>query len=134
MAKELYYKIQAIRKTWYMQLCVSKYLTSNKDPFVGKVKAKYRDYTNISGQTLQIKSSGIIAISFTNGIVKLESIAYAPDCNRNLISLRQFCKNNIIIIDNKDHIKLIQREQEIAQTKRDCNLLVLQLATPNKVM
>lgn len=66
--------------------------------------------------------------------LKLWDIAYAPDCNSNLISLSQLCNSNITYIDNFKVMKLMQAGYPIAYAKCNQNLFILELATPNKAM
>lgn len=134
MAKESHHQMQITRGTWYMDSCASRHLTNNRDLFVGELKAKSLDFTTASGQTLRAESIGTIAIPFANGTVKLKGVAYAPDCDANLISLRQLCESNITFVNDKSHMKLMQGGRKVARAKRDQNLFVLELATPNKVI
>ena len=51
-----------------------RYLTNNKDLFVGELKAKSLDFTTTSSQTLQAKSMGTIAIPLTNKQLELKML------------------------------------------------------------
>lgn len=42
--------IQAPKKVWYLDLCVSYYLTNNKQLFVDKLCLTYLDFTTAKGQ------------------------------------------------------------------------------------
>ena len=57
--------------------------------------------------------------------MKLEKVVYAPECNSNLILLKQLQESKITYIDNSDSMTLIQKIQTIAHTKRDRNLVIL---------
>lgn len=117
-----------------MDLCAFRHLTNNRELFVGELKAKSLDFTTASRQTLRAESMGIIAIPLTNKIIRLENVAYAPECDGNLISLGQFRESNITFVDNEDNMTLTQKGRKMARARRDRNLFVLDLAMPNKVM
>lgn len=118
-----------------MDSCASRHLTNDKELFVGDLKAKSLDFTTASGQTLRAESIGTIVIPLANGTsIKLEGVAYAPECDANLISLGKLRENNIMFVDNEDNMTLMQGGQEIARARRDRNLFVLDLATPNRAM
>lgn len=61
-------------------------------------------------------------------------MAYAPKCNSNLILLGQLRDNNIIYVDNKDAITLVQEGRIVVHVRRDQNLFIFDLAILNKVM
>lgn len=93
------------------------------------------DFTTAGGQTLCAESIGTIAIPLANGsIVKLEGVAYASKCDSNLISPGQLCDSKITFIDNADAMTLVQGGNPIAHARRDQNLFILDLVTPEKVM
>ena len=51
--------------------------------------------------------------------MKLEVVAYASKCNRNLILFGQLRKSKITYIDNSDVMSLIQEGQAIAHARKD---------------
>lgn len=54
-----------------------------------------------AGQVIQINKIGTFAIPLSGGkTIKLHNIAYAPECNTNLISLGQVCKSGILFYAN----------------------------------
>lgn len=97
-----------------MDLYASRHLNNNKELFVEDLKAKSLDFTTVDGQTLWLKSISMVTIPFINKIIRLENVAYIPDYNINLISLKQPHKNNITFIDNKNNRVLMQGQWEIA--------------------
>lgn len=135
MVKESSTKIQPPRDVWYLDLCASRHLTNNKDLFIEGLQPKCLDFTTAGGQVLRAESIGTIAIPLADGSsLKLCDVAYAPDCNSNLISLGQLRDSNITYVDNSEAMTLIQADQAIAHARRDRNLFILDLATPNKAM
>ena len=66
--------------------------------------------------------------------IKLEEVAFVPKCESNLISLGQLRDNRITYHDKDSSMLLMQDGVPIAQARRDRNLLVLDFATPKKVM
>lgn len=117
-----------------MNLCISRYLINSTELLVGDVKAKSLDFTTTNGQTLWTENVSTIAISLINRIIRLKNVAYTLDCNANLISLKQLCKSNITFVDDKNNLTLIEKRQEIAQTRRDYNLFILDLTMLIKVI
>lgn len=61
-------------------------------------------------------------------------MAYVPDCDSNLILFGQLWDNGIKYIDDNKAITFVQSGQVIVKLKRDCNLIILDLTTPNRVM
>lgn len=128
-------KMQAPRDLWYLDSCASRHLTNNKDLFIEDIRPKCLDFNTAGGQILQAESIGTIAIPLADGSsLKLRNVAYAPDCDSNLISLGQLCDSNIVYVDNAKAMTLMQSGQPIAHTRRDQNLFILDLVTPNKAM
>lgn len=108
---------------------------NNKDLFIEELRPKCLDFTTVGGQILQAESIGTIAIPLTDrSSLKLRNVAYAPDCDSNLISLGQLHDSNIVYIDNTKAMTLMQSGQPIAHARRNPNLFILDLATPNKAM
>lgn len=92
-------------------------------------------FTTVGGQILRVESIGTIAIPLADGSsLRLCDVAYAPDYDSNLIFLGQLCDSNINYVDNSEAMTLIEAGQRIAYVKRDRNLFILDLATPNKAM
>lgn len=85
-----------------MDLCASRHLTNNSELFIRDLKVKSLDFTTASRQTFRAKSVGTVIIPLTNKTIRLKSVAYAPDCNANLIFLEKLCKSNIMFVDDKD--------------------------------
>lgn len=133
MAKES--RQQAPKGVWYFDSCASRHLTNNRNLFIKELRPKCLDFTTAGGQTLRAESIGTIAIPLDDGSsIRLERVAYAPECDSNLISLGQLRDSNITYVDNPDAMTLMQGGQAIAHARRDRNLFILDLATPNKVM
>lgn len=61
-------------------------------------------------------------------------MAYAPEFDLKLILLGQLHGSNITYINNSDAMTLMQGGQAIVHARRDRNLSIFDLATPNKVM
>ena len=126
---------QAPKGVWYLDSCVFQHLTNNRDLFIKELRLKCLDFTTAGGQTLCAESIGTITIPLDDGSsLRLEGVAYAPKCDSNLISLGQLRDSNITYVDNPDAMTLMQGGQAIAHARRDRNLFILDLATPNKVM
>lgn len=133
MAKDTHQ--QALKKVWYLNSYAFRHLTNNKDLFVNKLRPKYFDFTITSGQTLRTKSVGTIAIPLVDGsFIRLEGVAYVFEYNSNLILLGQLRDNNIIYVDNKDTITLVQESHTIAHVRKNQNLFIFDLVILNKVM
>lgn len=128
-------KIQASRETWYLDSCASRHLTNNKDLFIDDLRPKCLDFTTAGGQVLRTESIGAIAIPLAEGSsIKLRDVAYAPDCNSNLILLGQLRDSGITYVDNAEAMTLVQSGPTVAQARRDWNLFILDLAMLNKAM
>lgn len=126
---------QAPKGVWYLDSCVSQHLTNNRNLFIKELRPKCLDFTTAGGQTLRAKSIRTIAILLDDGSsIRLKRVAYALKCDLHFISLGQLCDNNITYVDNPNAITLMQGGQVIASTRRDRNLFILDLVTPNKVM
>lgn len=127
--------MRAPRDVWYLDLCAFRHLINNKDLFVKKLYPKCLDFTTTGGQILWAEGIGTIAIPLSDGsLLKLQDIAYAPDNDSNLISLGQLRDSNITYVDNSKAMILMQTGHLITHTKRDRNIFVLEVATPNKAM
>ena len=110
-------------------------MTNNKDLFINELRPKYLDFTTAGRQTFCAESIGTIAILLANkSTIKLEGVAYAPECNSNLISLGQLRDSKITFVNNVDVMTLLQRISPIANVKRDRNLFILDLVIPRKVL
>ena len=128
-------KMQAPRDIWYLNLCASRHLTNNKDLFIEELRPKCLDFTTAGSQILRAESIRTIIISLADrSSLKLRNVAYAPDCDSNLISLGQLCDSNIVYVNNAEAMTLMQSGQPIAHARRDQNLFILDLAIPNKAM
>lgn len=120
---------------WYLDLYTSQNFTNNKDLFVKELRPQYLNFKTAGDRIFQVKRIGMIIIPISDGSsLKLWDVAYAPDCNSNLISLGQLHDSNITYVDNSEAIILMQAEHPIAYTKCDQKFFVLKLATPNKAM
>lgn len=127
--------MQVPRGMWYLDLYALHHLTINKNLFIKELKSKYLDFTTIDGQILCSKSFGTIVISFINNLsIEFSNIVYACNYNSNLISLGQLCKSGITYINNINIRTLMQSGQPIAHERKDQNLFILHLATPNRTM
>lgn len=75
---------------------------NNKELFVKDfLQAKSLDFTTAKGQILHSKSIGTITISSADGLsLRLNNVAYASNCNSNLILLRYLRENNIKYVNN----------------------------------
>ncbi len=123
------------RDVWYLDSCASRHLTNNKNLFVNDLRPKCLDFTTAGGQILRAEGIGTIAIPLSDGSsLRLRDVAYAPDCDSNLISLGQLRESDITYVDNSKAMTLMQAGHAIAHAKRDRNLFVLELAIPNKAM
>lgn len=99
------------------------------------LQLKSLDFTIARGQVLYFKSIDTIAIFFVDKLsLKLNNIVYAPDCNSNLILLRQFWESDITSINNIEIITLIQAGLSITHIRKDQNLFILDLTSLNKVI
>lgn len=128
-------KMQALRGTWYLDSCASRHLTNNKDLFIDNLRPKCLDFTTAGGQVLRAESIGTIAIPLADGSsIELRDVAYAPDCDSNLISLGQLRDSGITYVDDAEAMTLVQSGRTIAQARRDRNLFILDLAMPNRAM
>lgn len=129
-------RMQAPKGTWYFDSYTSHHLTNNKDLFIDDLQLKYLDFTTAGGQILCAESIGTIAIPLADrSSIELHNVAYAPDCDSNLILLGQLRDSGIKYIDNNEAMTLVQSGRIIAQTRRDRNLFILDLlATPNQAM
>lgn len=128
-------RMQAPKSTWYLDSCASRHLTNNKDLFIDDLRPKYLDFTAAGGQILLSESIGTIAIPLVDGSsIELGNVAYGPDCDSNLISLGQLRESGITYVDDAEAMTLVQFGRTIAQARRDRNLFILDLATPNKAM
>lgn len=133
MAKET--DQQAPKGVWYLDSCASRHLTNNKDLFINELRPKCLDFTTASGQTLRAESIGTIAIPLVDGSsIRFQGVAYAPECDSNLISLGQLCDSKVTYVGNAGAMALMQGGQRTAHARRDRNLFIFDLATPNKVM
>ena len=100
--------MQAKNGIEYIDLCASIYLTNNKNLFIEDLWLKNLDFIIVSNQILPVKNIRTITIPLTNWIsIKLEKMAYAPDCDFHPILVCQLWGYKIIFIDEKDHMELL---------------------------
>lgn len=128
--------MQPPRGVWYLDFCASRHLTNNKKLFVkDSPRPKSLDFTTAGGQIVCSESIGTIDIPLADGSsLGLNNVAYAPDCDSNLISLGQLRESGITYVDNTEVMTLMQAGVPIAHARRDRNLFILDLASPNKAM
>ena len=127
--------MQALRDVWYLDSGAFRRLTNNKNLFIEELQPKCLDFTTAGGQILWAERIGTIAIPLADGsLLKLRNVAYAPNCDSNLISLGQLRDSNIVYVNNAEAMTLMQSGQPIAHARCDQNLFILDLATPNKAM
>lgn len=135
MAKEKKNSQQPPKGVWYLDFCASRHLTNNRDLFIKDLYPKCLNFTTTGGQILRAESIGTIAIPLADGSsIRLEGVVYAPECDSNLILLGQLRNSNITYVDNPNTMTLMQGGQAIAHARRDRNLFILDLVSPNKVM
>ena len=78
--------LQALKKVFYLNSCVSRDPTNNKDLFINKFLPKYLDFTIVGKQILCAKNINTIAIPLTNNLfINLQKVAYAPNYKSNMI-------------------------------------------------
>lgn len=135
MVKEKESSQQPPKGVWYLDSCAFRHRTNNRDLFIEDLCPKCLDFTTAGGQTLRAKSIGTIAIPLADGSsIRLEGVAYAPECDSNLISLGQLRESKITYVNNPNAMTLMQGGQAIAHARRDRNLFILDLVSSNKVM
>ena len=78
---------------------------------------------------------GTIAISlFSKNIIKLYNIAFAPNCDLNLIFFSQLLESNIIYHDKSMRIIPIKKDTIIVYIKQEYNLFFLDLMTSGVII
>ena len=112
--------MQALRIIWYLDSCASQHLTNNKNLFTIKLRPKSLDFTTAGGQVVRVKEIENVAISLVDKtFLELQDIAYASDCDANLISLCQLYDSNIQYIDNPEAMTLMQSKRPIAHIRHN---------------
>ncbi len=121
--------------TWYLDSYTSRYLTNDRNLFVGKIQPKTWDFTTAGGQVIWSEEVGTVRIALVEeASIQLDGVALVPECESNLISLRQLRDNRITSHDKDSSMLLMQDGVPIAEARRDLNLFVLDFVTPGKVM
>lgn len=98
-------------------------------------RAKSIDFVTAAGQILRTNQIGTVAIPLATGTtIELHNVAFAPQCDSNLISLGQLRESGITYHDNPTEMTLMKDGQVIANAKRERNRFILDLAAPGKAM
>lgn len=89
MAKEKESNQQFFKGVWYLDSYTFWHLTNNRDLFIKDLCHKCLNFTTIGEQTFCTKSIKTITISLANRYsIRYKRLAYTPDYDSNLISLR----------------------------------------------
>ena len=100
-------EFSAPRESWYLDSCASKHMTNNKDAFESLIPW-VSEFTTAGGEIIRSKGIGTVTISLPNRTsIKLQNIAYIPECNSNLISLGQLRDAGIRFHNHLNKITLI---------------------------
>lgn len=125
---------KSIASAWFLDSCASRYSCNNRSLFKN-THAKSIDFVTAVGQIIRTNEIGTVAILLTGGTtIELHNVAFAPQCDSNLISLGQQRKSGITYHDDPTMMILIKDGKAIVHAKRERNLFILDLAAPGKVM
>lgn len=93
------------------------------------------DFVTAGKKIIRSEEIGTLSIPLANGkSIELLDIAFIPECNSNLISLRQLRETGITFHDNPNHMTLIRHGVVIAQAKQHRNFFILDRAIPKTVI
>lgn len=125
---------EEIDNIWFLDSCVSRYSCNNRKLF-GDMGTKNIDFVTVAEQVIHTKEIGTMFILLVDGnTIELHNVAFAPECDSNLITLGQFWEGEIIYQDNPTEMALVQCEEIIACAKLNRNLFTLELAKPERTM
>lgn len=111
----------------FLDLCVFCHLCNNCK-FFWSIYTKSIDFVTVISQVIQINKIGTVPFLLSSGIIiELYNIAYAPECNSNLIFLGKLCKSGILFYDNPTIMTLIRKKKVIIYAKQEQNLFILKL-------
>lgn len=120
--------------TWFLDSCAPRHLCNNRSLF-RSTQARSIDFVTAAGQIIRTNEIGTVAIPLSGGkTIELHNVAFAPECDSNLISLGQLRESGITYHDDPTMMTLMKDGSAIAHAKRERNLFILDLAIPGVAM
>ena len=115
---------------WYFDSCASRHICNSQEKFADLCPKTY-EFVTAGGDIIRSKQVGTVIPPLENGLqLTLCNVAYALECDSNLISLGQLQETGILYHDHPKCIVLKQEGSIIGSATRRKNLFVLNTQLP----